>query len=49
MLLRPYLFNKAYFININKNTNIHIYDDNSCDLLTTSPEQQEMFITDTIN
>ncbi|WP_458861325.1 DUF3885 domain-containing protein [Listeria welshimeri] len=36
--LKTVFFNKAYFININKNTNIHIYDDNSYDLLTTSPK-----------
>ncbi len=36
--LKTVFFNKVYFININKNTNIHIYDDSRCGLLTTSPE-----------
>ncbi|MBC1626824.1 DUF3885 domain-containing protein [Listeria welshimeri] len=36
--LKTVFFNKVYFININKNAIFHIYDDNSCDLLTTSAE-----------
>lgn len=36
--VKPSFFNKVYFININKNTIFHVYDDRGCDLLATSPE-----------
>ncbi|MGF9976965.1 DUF3885 domain-containing protein [Viridibacillus arvi] len=36
--VRPSVFNRVYFININRKTIFHIYDDRGCDLLATSPE-----------
>jgi hypothetical protein len=36
--LKPSIFHRVYFININKKTIFHVYDDRGCDLLATSPE-----------
>ncbi|MCM3729181.1 DUF3885 domain-containing protein [Neobacillus cucumis] len=36
--LKPRIFHRVYFININKKTIFHVYDDRGCDLLATSPE-----------
>lgn len=36
--IKPSMFHRVYFININKNTIFHVYDDRGCDLLATSPE-----------
>lgn len=36
--LRPRMYHRVYFININKKTIFHVYDDRGCDLLATSPE-----------
>lgn len=36
--LRPSIFHRVYFININKKTIFHVYDDRGCDLLAISPE-----------
>jgi hypothetical protein len=36
--LKPSIFHRVYFININKKTILHVYDDRGCDLLATSPE-----------
>ncbi|MCO7177189.1 DUF3885 domain-containing protein [Sporolactobacillus kofuensis] len=36
--LSPSNSNRVYFINVNKNTIFHIYDDRGCDLLATVPE-----------
>jgi Domain of unknown function (DUF3885) len=36
--IKPSIFHRVYFININKNTIFHVYDDRGCDLLATSPE-----------
>ncbi|PLS01807.1 DUF3885 domain-containing protein [Neobacillus cucumis] len=36
--LKPSFFHRVYFININKKTIFHVYDDRGCDLLSTSPE-----------
>ncbi|MFS0762295.1 DUF3885 domain-containing protein [Peribacillus phoenicis] len=38
MGIRPSIFNRVYFININRKTIFHVYDDRGCDLLATSPE-----------
>lgn len=38
MGIRPSIFNSVYFININRKTIFHVYDDRGCDLLATSPE-----------
>lgn len=35
--LKPSIFHRVYFININRKTIFHIYDDRGCDLLATSP------------
>ncbi|AZB44851.1 DUF3885 domain-containing protein [Bacillus sp. FJAT-42376] len=35
--LKPSLFHRVYFININRKTIFHVYDDRGCDLLATSP------------
>lgn len=35
--LKPSIFHRIYFININKKTIFHVYDDRGCDLLATSP------------
>ncbi len=37
MGIKPRIFHRVYFININKNTIFHIYDDRGCDVLATSP------------
>ncbi|WP_083671684.1 DUF3885 domain-containing protein [Viridibacillus sp. FSL H7-0596] len=36
--VRPSIFHRVHFININRKTIFHIYDDRGCDLLATSPE-----------
>ncbi|MGM0903464.1 MAG: DUF3885 domain-containing protein [Bacillota bacterium] len=36
--IRPSLFHRVYFINLNKKTIFHVYDDRGCDVLATSPE-----------
>ncbi|TDK61748.1 DUF3885 domain-containing protein [Bacillus salipaludis] len=38
MGIKPSMFHRVYFININKKTIFHVYDDRGCDLLATSPE-----------
>lgn len=35
--LKPSIFHRVYFININRKTIFHVYDDRGCDLLATSP------------
>ncbi|MGD6892166.1 DUF3885 domain-containing protein [Bacillus mobilis] len=37
MGIKPRIFHRVYFININKNTIFHVYDDRGCDVLATSP------------
>ncbi len=37
MGIKPRIFHRVYFININKNTIFHIYDDRGYDVLATSP------------
>ncbi len=37
MGIKPRIFHRVYFININKNTIFHAYDDRGCDVLATSP------------
>ncbi|ADK04407.1 TPA: DUF3885 domain-containing protein [Bacillus cereus] len=37
MGIKPRIFHRVYFINVNKNTIFHVYDDRGCDVLTTSP------------
>ncbi len=37
MGIKPSIFHRMYFINVNKNTIFHIYDDRGCDVLATSP------------
>lgn len=37
MGIKPCIFHRVYFININKNTIFHVYDDRGCDVLATSP------------
>ncbi len=37
MGIKPRIFHRVYFININKNTIFHIYDDRGCDVVATSP------------
>jgi len=37
MGIKPRIFHMVYFINVNKNTIFHIYDDRGCDVLATSP------------
>lgn len=36
--VKPIISHSVYFINTNKNTIFHIYDDKGCDLLAISPE-----------
>lgn len=36
--INPSIFHRVYFININKKTIFHVYDDRGCDLLATSRE-----------
>jgi hypothetical protein len=36
--IRPRLFHRVYFINLNKKTIFHVYDDRGCDVLATSIE-----------
>lgn len=38
MGIRPSILDRVYFININRKTIFHVYDDRGCDLLATSPE-----------
>jgi hypothetical protein len=38
MGIRPSIFNMVYFININRKTIFHVYDDRGCDLVATSRE-----------
>lgn len=38
MGIRPSIFHRVYFINSNRKTIFHVYDDRGCDLLATSPE-----------
>ncbi|MGG2134676.1 DUF3885 domain-containing protein [Bacillus sp. S2(2024)] len=38
MGIKSSIFHRVYFINVNKNTIFHVYDDRGCDLLATSPE-----------
>ncbi|KGX91117.1 hypothetical protein N781_05350 [Pontibacillus halophilus JSM 076056 = DSM 19796] len=35
--LKPFIHHRVYFININRKTIFHVYDDRGCDLLATSP------------
>ncbi|MCC2324295.1 MULTISPECIES: DUF3885 domain-containing protein [Bacillus cereus group] len=37
MGIKPRIFHRVYFININNNTIFHVYDDRGCDVLATSP------------
>lgn len=37
MGIKPRIFHRVYFINVNKNTIFHVYDDRGCDVLATSP------------
>ncbi|MGE7932456.1 DUF3885 domain-containing protein [Viridibacillus arvi] len=41
MEIRPSFFHSVYFININRKTIFHAYDDKGCDLLASSPESIE--------
>ncbi|OLS40114.1 DUF3885 domain-containing protein [Bacillus sp. MRMR6] len=36
--IQPSIFHRIYFINMNKKTIFHVYDDRGCDILATSPE-----------
>lgn len=36
--LKPSIFHRVYFININRKTIFHVYDDRGCDLLAPSPD-----------
>ena len=38
LALNPKLFHRVYFINTNRKTVFHVYDDRGCDLLATSPD-----------
>jgi len=38
MGIKPSVFHRVYFINSNRKTIFHVYDDRGCDLLATSPE-----------
>lgn len=38
MGIKPSFFNRVYFINLNRKTIFHVYDDRGCDLLATSLE-----------
>lgn len=38
MGLKPQISHRVYFININKQTIYHVYDDRGCDVIATSPE-----------
>jgi len=38
MGIKPSIENRVYFININKKTIFHVYDDRGCDLIATSAE-----------
>ena len=38
MGIRPSVFHRVYFININRKTIFHAYDDRGCDILATSPK-----------
>jgi hypothetical protein len=37
MGIKPRLYQRIYFLNLNKETIFHIYDDRGCDLIATSP------------
>ncbi|WP_243510280.1 DUF3885 domain-containing protein [Priestia filamentosa] len=36
--IRPSIFNRVYFVNVDKETIFHVYDDRGCDVLATSSE-----------
>jgi hypothetical protein len=36
--IQPSIFHRIYFLNINRKTIFHVYDDRGCDVLATSPE-----------
>ncbi|OCA92862.1 DUF3885 domain-containing protein [Pseudobacillus wudalianchiensis] len=36
--IRPSIFHRVYFINRDKHTIFHVYDDRGCDVVATSPE-----------
>lgn len=38
MGIRPSIFHRVYFININRKTIFHVYDDRGCDIIAASPE-----------
>lgn len=38
MGIKPSIFHRVYFINVNKNTIFHIYDDRGCDVLAIAPD-----------
>lgn len=38
MGIRPRIFDSVYFINVNKKTIFHVYDDRGCDVVTTTTE-----------
>lgn len=38
MGLKPSIIHRVYFINVNKDTIFHVYDDRGCDLLATLPD-----------
>ncbi|WP_096272402.1 DUF3885 domain-containing protein [Paucisalibacillus globulus] len=38
MGINPSIFHRVYFINVNKDTIFHVYDDRGCDLLATSSD-----------
>lgn len=37
--IKPMIYHRVYFININKNTIFHIYDDRGCDVIASSKEE----------
>jgi len=37
LALKPSIYHRVYFVNINKRTIFHVYDDRGCDLLAASP------------
>ncbi len=38
LALKPSIYHRVYFINIDRKTIFHVYDDRGCDLLAESPE-----------
>jgi hypothetical protein len=38
MGIKPSIINRIYFVNTNRNTILHVYDDRGCDLIATSTE-----------